>query len=101
MSVAARLTASLCPSITYKYRLTYLYFCVNIPNINRLSIRRNTCFRQARRIRSLTIEHPTRMRIPSDQKEPRDLSSHLTKDASPERVRPSGRVDRSKIPALP
>ena|SRR5437667_2011470 len=76
MSAAARLPASLCPSITYKYRLTYLYFCVNIPNINRLSIRRNACFRPARRTRSLTIEHPTRIRIPSDQREPRDLSSH-------------------------
>src|SRR2546425_12281893 len=41
------------------------------------------CFRPARRIRSLTIEHPTRMRIPSDQREPRDLSS-TDEVASPE-----------------
>jgi len=34
------------------------------------------CFRPARSIRSLTTEHPTRIRIPSDQREPRDLSDY-------------------------
>src|SRR6266566_5352039 len=47
------------------------------------SVSHPCCFRPARSIRSLTIEHPTRMRIPSDQREPRDLSSP-DEDASPE-----------------
>ena len=38
------------------------------------SVSHPCCFRPARSIRSLTIEHPTRMRIPSDRREPRDLS---------------------------
>src|SRR6266568_1996947 len=47
------------------------------------SVSHPCCFRPARRTRSLTIEHPTRMRIPSDQREPRDLSSS-DEDTSPE-----------------
>jgi len=40
------------------------------------SVSQPCCFRPARSIRSLTTEHPTRIRIPSDEREPRDLSDY-------------------------